>query len=402
MLTNRIQHLVELYFSDSITDIQKIELAEWIVQRHNDEEIRGLLEKAFLNYEADAIMPDEVSDKIIASFFDIETSFQITGKPVRVIDIFPSRKWWKLSVAVACVIIFISGTYLFSGSNKNNKVAKKDLSKQQLINDIKPGGQKAILTLSDGSQIVLDSASNGVIAQQGNAQVVKLTNGQVSYLTNGSAARGKLYNTMATPVGGIFLLLLPDGSKVWLNSASSIRYPTEFANKERRVQITGEAYFEVAKNAGQPFVVSINNNAEIRVLGTHFNVSTYDDESEIKTTLLEGAVNILQGNKKNLLKPGQQAQIDKSGFIKLIYNADIEEAIAWKNGNFQFSSAGLQTVLRQASRWYNLEVVYEGKIPSDKFSGKISRYVNLTSFLKWMEWSDVHFKLEGKKLIVLP
>lgn len=207
---------------------------------------------------------------------------------------------------------------------------------------------------------------------------------------------------MSTPVGGIYQLILQDGSKVWLNSSSSIRYPTEFTDKERSVEISGEAYFEIVKNAAKPFIVKVNNLAEVKVLGTHFNVNAYTDEAEVKTTLLEGAVNISQGNKSSTLSPGQQAQINQSGFIKRVDNVDLDEAVAWKNGNFLFNSATLPAVLRQAARWYDLEIVYEGKVPPDKFSGQIPRSVNLSSLLKWMQWSDVHFKLEEKKLIIKP
>jgi transmembrane sensor len=158
----------------------------------------------------------------------------------------------------------------------------------------------------------------------------------------------------------------------------------------------------VAKNPAQPFIVKINDLTEVKVLGTHFNVNAYKDETEIKTTLLEGSVNISMGNKSLLLIPGQAANINKQGSIKRVSDANLEEAIAWKNGNFLFNSAGLSDIMRQVSRWYNLEIVYDGKIPEDRFSGRVSRSVNLSNFLKWMQWSDVHFKLEGEKLIIKP
>jgi len=402
MLTDRIEYLIQLYFSNTITEIQKEELVDWVIQS-NDDQIRILLEKVWTNYEPDTKMPDDMSDKIIASFFEPEIPQAKAEKIAPVISIrHHERKWWKIAAAAACITAFIIGAYFWPATVKNNTVVKTNLQKHSIINDIAPGGQKALLTLADGSLIVLDSVSNGLLAQQGNARIVKLPNGEIAYKTNGLAAKEMLYNTMSTPIGGMYQLILPDGSKVWLNSASSIRYPTEFAGKERRVQITGEAYFEIAKNAAIPFIVKINNDAEVKVLGTHFNVNAYEDEAEIKTTLLEGAVKISQGNNSGLLRPGQQAQINKRGAIKLIYDADIEEAVAWKNGNFQFNSASLPAVLQQAARWYNLEIEYQGKIPADKFTGKISRSVNLSSFLKWMEWSDVHFKLDGKRIIVLP
>ena len=208
---------------------------------------------------------------------------------------------------------------------------------------------------------------------------------------------------MSTPAGGQYQLTLPDGSKIWLNASSSIHYPTAFLEKERTVTITGEAYFEIAKDANKPFIVKMYNGAEVKVLGTHFNIKAYTDEEEIKTTLLEGSINIFNGLKNSLLVPGNQAKMDKSGVIKVQANADLEEAVAWKNGNFQFTSADVTTVLRQAARWYNIEVVYAGNPSTEnKFTGKIPMSVNLSRLLKWLEYSDVHFKLDKKKLIVTP
>ena len=400
MSSKRIEYLVELYFSNDIADIQKEELANWVIQL-TDDEIHILLEKGWVNHEPDTHMPDDISDKIITSFLSPEITQQPNTTQAPVLKIEHKKKWWRI-VAAACVLAFISMTIFWLQPSENKVIAKKIVPQKQLNNDVKPGGKKALLTLADGTQIVLDSASSGLLAQQGNAQIIKLPNGEIAYNTNGKADVGLLYNTMSTPVGGIYQLILQDGSKVWLNSSSSIRYPTEFTDKERSVEISGEAYFEIVKNAAKPFIVKVNNLAEVKVLGTHFNVNAYTDEAEVKTTLLEGAVNISQGNKSSTLSPGQQAQINQSGFIKRVDNVDLDEAVAWKNGNFLFNSATLPAVLRQAARWYGLEIVYEGKVPPDKFSGQIPRSVNLSSLLKWMQWSDVHFKLEEKKLIIKP
>ena len=308
-----------------------------------------------------------------------------------------------MSVAAAVLAIFVCGAYLWLRPFEETAIVTNNPPRQQQdIQDAKPGGQKAILTLSDGTQIIVDSASNGLLAQQGNVEVIKLSTGGISYKKNSTNAEGIFYNTMSTPAGGLYQLRLPDGSKVWLNASSSIRYPTQFDGKERRVQINGEAYFEVSRNTEKPFIVKVNDDAEVIVLGTHFNINAYLNEGTIKTTLLEGAVKVRLGNSNSLLKPGQQAQIKKGGSLKRVDDADTEEAIAWKNGNFQFNSTPLEAVLRQAARWYNLEVEYKGAVPDDRFTGKISRSVNLSNLLKWMKWSDVHFKIEGNKLIVMP
>lgn len=399
MTSKRVDYLVALYFNNNITKIQKEELASLVAQS-SDEEIQKLLEEAWANHVPGTFMPDDMSDEIIASFFKEENSGDQIEDVIPHVNNRQRLNWRKVIAAAACILAFITVARFWTDHPKKIPVVKKDFPQKPLINDVQPGGQKALLILADGTQIILDSASSGLLAQQGNAQVKKLANGEISYSTNGHAATEFLFNTMSTPMGGMYQLILPDQTKVWLNSASTIRYPTEFITSERRVQVTGEAYFEVAKDASKPFIVMVNDLTELKVLGTHFNVNAYDDEDEIKTTLIEGSVNVTRGNNSSVLKPGQQAQISKTGTIKRIYDIDIEEAVAWKNGNFLFNSAGLPAVLRQAARWYSLDVVYEGKIPDDKFSGQIPRSASLSSLLKWMQWSDVHFKLEGKKLII--
>ncbi|MBC7508981.1 MAG: FecR domain-containing protein [Ferruginibacter sp.] len=404
MTVERIQYLTQLFFDNTITGSEKKELAGWIKASKDNEEISKVLSAAWHTYQLETIMPDEISEKILSTIFsNTEEAFTQGDKNTPVININSTKKWWRVAIAAASVVFFIGMGYRFLQPTDNRIAVKNKPAPSQIGNDVKPGANKAILTLSNGSQIVLDSASNGLLAKQGNARITKLPGGEITYNTNGLAAKEILYNTMTTPIGGLYQLLLPDGSKVWLNSASAIRYPTQFFGSERRVEITGEAYFEVTKNASMPFTVKVNNNTSVQVLGTHFNINAYSDEAEIKTTLLQGVVKISRGSSSSLLKPGQQAQINKNGSIKVIPDADMEEAVAWKNGNFQFNSADIATVLRQASRWYDIEIVYAGnKIPDDKFSGKISRAVNLSSLLKWMQWSDVHFKLEGKKLIIQP
>ena len=399
MTSKRIDYLIALYFNDNITKIQKEELASLMAQS-SDEQIQKLLEEAWANHVPGTFMPDDMSDEIIGSFFKEENSGAQIEDVIPIVKNQRRLNWRKVIAAAACILALIAGAYFWTAHSKKIPVAKKDFPQKPLINDVQPGGQKALLILADGTQIILDSASRGLLAQQGNAQVKKLANGEISYSTNGHAATEILFNTMSTPMGGIYQLILPDQTKVWLNSASSIRYPTEFITSERRVEVTGEAYFEVAKDPSKPFIVTVNDLTGLKVLGTHFNVNAYDDEAEIRTTLIEGSVNVTCGTNSSILKAGQQAQISKTGTIKRSYDIDIEEAVAWKNGNFLFNSAGLPAVLRQAARWYNLEVVYEGKIPDDKFSGQIPRSASLSSLLKWMQWSDVHFKLEGKKLII--
>jgi transmembrane sensor len=194
---------------------------------------------------------------------------------------------------------------------------------------------------------------------------------------------------------------LSDGTDVWLNAASSITFPTAFTGKERKVTVTGEVYFEVAKNKAKPFKV-IANEAEIQVFGTHFNVNAYADEPATQTTLLEGSVKITRGSSTAMLEPGQQATLNKSGQMSIVEDADIEMVMAWKNGFTSFKSADIQSIMRQVSRWYNVDVYYEGNIPERKFTGDISRNANLSQLLRLLEVSKIHFTIEKNRLTVIP
>jgi len=402
MPTERLKFLIGLYFDKTINNTQLYELSQWVTNRASDEELIKLLEQVMHEHKVNVTMPDIDSDRIISAILNPESQKIHEVSYKKAISINTNILWLK-RVAVAASILLIFSIGYFTQRSATPPVSIAGKIKGGKSNDIKPGGRKALLTLSDGSQIVLDSAANGLLTQQGNAKVIKLANGQLEYTSGQTASAEILYNTMSTPPGGQYQLLLPDGSKVWLNAASSIRYPTTFSQKVRRVEITGEAYFEIAKNEKVPFIVQFNNGSEVKVLGTHFNIKAYTDEQEIKTTLLEGSIIITHGQKSTLLKPGNQAQINKEGGIKVEMNTDTEEAVAWKNGNFQFNKADLQTVMRQAARWYNLDVEYKGN-PSDdnRFTGKIPMSVNLSQLLKWMEWSDIHFKLEENKITVMP
>lgn len=284
-------------------------------------------------------------------------------------------------------------------------MATTEPTEKRFKNDAEPGHDGAILKLADGRTIILDSAANGALTTEGSTKIEKAGNGQLVYHTAaGKEQQQVLYNTLSTPRGRKFRLTLPDGSNVWLNAESSITYPSAFVSNERKVEITGEAYFEVTHNPAMPFKVKINtspgNGGEVEVLGTHFNIMAYNDERSINTTLLEGAVKIIQGSKSSFLKPGQQAQLNNAGELKLISNANAEEAVAWKNGLFIFNGADIKTIMRQVSRWYDVEISYEKEI-SQTFSGTIPRTVNASKLFNYLELTrHVHFRIEGKKVIV--
>ncbi len=268
-------------------------------------------------------------------------------------------------------------------------------------NDVAPGSNKAILTLSNGTKITLDSAQVGSLAQQGNANIIKLDSGRLAYSTNSIATGEILYNSLATPRGGQYQLTLPDGTRVWLDAESSIRYPTSFAGTERKVQMTGQAYFEVAKNEQMPFIVE-TVGTRTTVLGTNFNINAYANEKTIKATLLEGSIKFSFGNQERLLHPGEQAVVNNGGGAWQTRKADTWQAVAWKNGQFDFDDMDLPSILRQISRWYDVSVMFQSNNDSAKFGGGISRQLNLSDVLRLLDKSGIHTKLEDKQLIVLP
>jgi ferric-dicitrate binding protein FerR (iron transport regulator) len=306
------------------------------------------------------------------------------------------RRWW---MAAAVVLIIGSAAFVLVYSHQQAAPTGAMMSR-----DVAPGGNKAILTLSNGQRVMLDSAHDGVLSRQGGTQVVKLADGQLAYhevhSESGKTEAVILYNTMSTPRGGQYKLILPDGTAVWLDAESSITYPTSFAGRERAVTITGEAYLEVAKDRGRSFRVKMND-MEIGVLGTHFNVNGYKDEGSMKTTLLEGSVKVERNGAGIVLKPGQQARVDEQ--IHIVDGVDVEQAVAWKDGFFSFNNADLQTVMRQLARWYNVEVKYPAAIPKGSFSGEIGRALSLSQVLKILEQERVQFKIEeGKRIVILP
>lgn len=308
------------------------------------------------------------------------------------------RTWWA---AAAVLLMVATGSYLLWKRDAGKEIAKSKVSQQPAQNDIAPGGNKAILTLADGTRVVLDTAGNGALTKQGSVTVIKL-DGQLAYNSDENAGNEVLYNTITTPKGGQYQLVLADGTKVWLNAASSLRYPTSFTGPERRVEITGEAYFEVAKNKARPFKVDVEGKGEVEVLGTHFNINAYSDEPAISTTLLEGSIRFteLENKKATLIAPGQQVLLSAEGQMKLNKHADLESVVAWKDGSFHFSSQDIVSIMRQISRWYDVEVVYKGTISIDTFTGIVSRNSNVSEVLSLMEDSGVHFKIEGRKIVV--
>lgn len=300
------------------------------------------------------------------------------------------RKWW----AAAAILLLIAGGALVR-IKQDQKTTQTAVVEPV---DVAPGKAGAILTLADGTQVVLDSLGSGFIATQNGTQVV-LQNGRLTYDAAGTLNENVAYNTMTTPKGRQFELLLPDGTKVWLNAASSIQYPIAFHGKERRVIVTGEAYFEVAKDPKKPFIVDLNKQVAVEVLGTHFNVNGYQDDGATIATLLEGSVRVTTGDQLHgqevsrdgppghqeyMLVPGQQAIVNQPGGSRnrvQIKPADLDKVMAWKNGFFNFEGASIREVMKQLERWYDITVVFEKGIPDIIFFGEMSRNVNLNELI---------------------
>ncbi len=251
--------------------------------------------------------------------------------------------------------------------------------------------------------LLLDSTKNGIITSQGNVKVIKLDSGQLAYTPasgKGISSSEISYNTISTPRAAQYQIVLSDGTKVWLNAASSLRYPTVFTGKDRQVVLTGEGYFEVAKNKEKPFHVQVGG-LEVEVLGTHFNIMAYEDEDAIQTTLLEGSVKVIHNNQSDLLVPGREASLGRSSNQLTVGDANVQQAVAWKNGYFYFDKSDVKTIMRQVSRWYDLDIIYEAPVPDMKFSGKIERGLPLSGIAHLLESGQIHFRIEGKNCIML-
>lgn len=313
-------------------------------------------------------------------------------------------KWFRMAAAAAVLAMLGVAIWWIAG----NKTTPSPTAFENTQKDIDaPASARAIITLANGKQVYIDSAGNGLLATEGNVQVVKSEDGEIAYRSEAAVQlpRGEmLYNTITVPRGSrIVSLTLSDGSKVWLNSESSLRYPVTFAGNERRVQMEGEAYFEVQHDPSKPFLVA-RGDVQVKVLGTHFNVNAYADEDKIKVTLLEGSIQLKAAVNPEgiIIRPGQQAQVDRDQPVYVTGNIDLDQVMAWKNGLFSFSGADLPAIMRQLSRWYNIEVSYAGAVPSGTFEGKIGRDLSLTQLLNGLGSTRIHYRLEGNRLTILP
>ncbi|HEY5393391.1 MAG TPA: FecR domain-containing protein [Hanamia sp.] len=393
--------MITRYFDDTISHAELSELSEWVTNYSSEDELAELLEQSWHQHHGNSKMPEDASRNILSSILKSSVSREPEESSTRVIAIRRNVSWIKRFAVAASILIIISvGYFMFRPTASTRAVVLN--TKNTKTELIMPGGSKATLTLSGGNKIILDSAGIGLLTKQGGANVVKLSNGQLQYLPGQTANQEIVYNTMSTPVGGIYEVILPDGSKVWLNSSSSVTYPTSFSGNERRVKITGEAYFEVAHDKTKPFHVSVNE-MDVEVLGTHFDINSYDNEPSIKTTLLEGKVKVSKGGSEVLITPGEQVVAGKSTNELSIKKdgVNLDKVVAWKNGKFIFLDDDINDIMRQLERWYGVSVTYHKNVTTEEFDGVISRNVNISQILDMLEKSgNVKFTIQDRNILV--
>lgn len=392
---SRIAYLLEVYSEGKATADEEQELFNWVLEE-NDEPVKEHIEKLVSSYHPGQVYEQPDWERLYRQIVrEKNIRENITLPTVR------SIKW--IGWAAAIMLLLLGARYYFSNFHLTGKHQIELANNKQIKKgDIAPpAAVNAVLTLANGKRIILDSIGNGMLAMQGAVKVMKLGNGQIAY--KGSSEDIE-YNTLYNPRGSkVVALTLADGSKVWLNTESSLRYPTAFTGRERNVEVTGEAYFEVAHNPDMPFIVKKDGNT-VRVLGTHFNINAYDDEQSMKVTLLEGSVSVHASGNPNskVINPGDQARMGKTGDIDLVHSVNTDEVMAWKNNLFSFNGVGIEGIMRQVSRWYDVDVVFEKEV-KEKFYAEVSRGTNVSTLLKMLEGTkSVQFSIEGKSIRVMP
>ncbi|WP_090465958.1 FecR family protein [Mucilaginibacter sp. OK268] len=356
---------------------------------------KGLLESWYINYarnKSDLNYPADLEAKMnqtLPLILSLEQKTPVKHREIR-------KLLWPRIAAAALLLIGLSigGYYLLPDVKRQQTTATQ---KETIV----PGRNKAVLTLANGKQISLTDASNGQVATQQKTVILKTPQGQIIYQGSSQSSGIVQYNTLSTPRGAQWpQIILPDGTRVMLDAASTIRYPVAFTGPDRVVELTGQAYFEVAHHAKQPFKIKVAGMT-LEDIGTTFNVDAYPEETATKTTLVDGSVRIVTNETTVILKPGYQAVVGKSQAISVL-KADVGEVIAWKNGQTSFQGKTIEEIMRQVSRWYDVDIIYQGAPSSRKFSGGISRRVQLTDLLRVLEFQDLHVQLSGKRIIIKP
>lgn len=378
---------------------------DWLLNYLGSSKAEQLRQLLFRLYQDDLI-----AGEIIAPDISSRMRHQIATGTGAVMDpggrMRNKRVIFKYGLRYAAAILFfiLAGVFYFGELSKSSNQSQETGDAVHLNDDIEPGRNKAILTLSNGASVMLSDSLDNSLIRQGNTKIIRQGSGVLTYRKEGAQLGMAIpYNTLTTPRGGQYGITFSDGTKVWLNSGSSIRYPTSFTGDTREVEITGECYFEVARDASMPFVVNAGNVA-VNVLGTHFDIMSYQDDSLVKTTLLEGSVRVteLSTRQSQLVNPGQQVEVGRNGTLRLVTGVDLEKAVAWKNGLFVFNNDDIHAVMQELARWYDVDVIIKGNI-SQHFSGSIHRNVKMSKVFEVLqETGGIHFEIDHKKVIVSP
>ena len=395
----KLEYLFAQHMAKTSTEAEKQELAVMLLSPQFQEDIKELLQQAWEADTAFENMPGQKAEEMVNSILRSDAVL-VKEKTIR-----PFILWKRMAAAAAVLLVISAGSYMAFKNKPVQQVTVAETPVKKTNNDIvAPSTAKAMITLVDGRIVPIDSISSGTLAIQGGVNLSKNADGQIVY--NAANAQGEMqYNTLTNPRGSqVVDMVLADGSRVWLNAGSSLTYPVAFTGNDRKVAITGEAYFEVVHNEAKPFKVTYGKT-EITDLGTEFNVNAYEDETNVKITLLQGSVKVYQSsianNKAIVIKPGEQAQVAND--IKVVKGVDVDKVMSWKNGVFNFQDATLEEVMHQLERWYDIDVRYEKGVPKFEFVGKMSRTLSLAGVLHGLEVSKVHFRLEeGRKVVVLP
>lgn len=386
--------LVEKYLNNNLSAEEERELIMLSNDPENIQQLEAMIGQHLEDKVFEQESKSELRELIYSRINEKLGAAKITRMPV----------WKKWAVAASIVLVVGLGSYLMF-FRESSIVNREPVERTALTNDVKaPETNRAMITLADGRKVYLDSIDNGQLALQNNVKLIKAEDGKISY-EGVSTSVSVAYNTLTNPRGSkVIDMTLADGSRVWLNAGSSVTYPVAFIGNERKVEITGEAYFEVAPSNSptggglRPFIVS-KGTMQVQVLGTHFNVNAYDDEANIKVTLLEGSVKVNNGGQSDLLKPGQQARV--TNIISVIDGVDTDEVMAWKNGTFYFNNTNIETIMRQASRWYDVDIVYEGNVRNEFFGGTVPRNENISQLIKALELTQtIKITVEGRKIII--
>lgn len=395
--SQQLEVLIKKYIKNECTAQEVQTLLNAFNIPNNEELLKALLTEQYHNLE----ITGDVSPEEELVFEQIH---QKLISRIRLDNEAPKIRWLNWRVAAAAIIIITAcAGVIFSLKQPQSVVPSNHIAKT-IKTDILPGSSKAVLTLANGKKMILSNIPNGVIARQGNTVIHKDIAGTLINIADNHAQGNNLhaYNIVETPIGGEYSVTLADGTKVWMNAASSLKYPVQFSGNERVVELTGEAYFEVAKDAAKPFKVK-SSGQTIEVLGTHFNINAYENEGVMKTTLLEGRVKVLNKTGVQFLSPGQQSVMNfgGDGRIKILTDTDTDEVTAWKEGYFQFNQADIHNVMRQLSRWYDIKVSYSPELASKQFQGAIQRDLKFSQVLSILGKTKLHFTVKGKEVMVM-